>query len=52
MMDEAFEQMKADELKKSPEYLLRRKALLGTEKPKVKRLPLWLTAIRSRLGFK
>lgn len=52
MMDEVSEQMKADELKKTPAYLERRKALLGSEKSKVKRLSQWLTAIRSRLGFK
>lgn len=51
-MDEAFTIVKIDDLKKSPEYLLRRKALLDSNKPKVKRLPQWLTAIRSRLGFK
>ena len=52
MMDEVSEQVKADDLKKTPAYLERRKAIFAPEKPKVKRLPQWLTAIRSRLGFK
>lgn len=51
-MDEVCEQMKADDIRKSPEYLLRRKALLGTDKPKVKKVPVWLTAILSRMKFK
>ena len=51
-MDEVSEQMTAEERKKSAAYLERRKALLGSEKVKVKKIPVWLTAIRSRLGFK